>query len=199
MFEFFVFAFVTAITPGPNNSMLMASGIRFGRKKSLPHFCGIWLGFSFLFFIGGYLLTFLPDTIFQYLQYFGYIVITYIAYKIATTNSSSEKTQGLEKPFTFIQASLFQWVNPKAWVLAVGATVTYTVISDSYVFQVLTIASLFMIFGSPCTLLWLWFGASLKTILLKPSYVRIFNISMATLLIGSLIPVFLEIYQQLSV
>ena len=177
----------------------MASGIRFGRKKSLPHFCGIWLGFTFLFFIGGYLLTFVPEVIFEYLKYFGYVVFTYIAYKVATTKSSSQKTQGLEKPFTFIQASLFQWVNPKAWVLAVGATVTYTVISDSYVFQVLTIALLFMIFGAPCTMLWLWFGASLKTILQKPFYVRIFNISMATLLMGSLIPVFLEIYQQFTV
>ncbi len=125
MFEFIIFALVTSITPGPNNSMLMASGIRFGRKKSLPHFCGIWLGFSFLFFIGGYLLTFLPDTIFQYLQYFGYIVITYIAYKIATTKSSSEKTQGLEKPFTFIQASLFQWVNPKGVVMAVSGLTAF--------------------------------------------------------------------------
>ena len=45
MFEFFIFAFVTAITPGPNNSLLMASGIKFGRKASIPHFLGIWLGF----------------------------------------------------------------------------------------------------------------------------------------------------------
>ena len=125
MFEFIVFALVTSITPGPNNSMLMASGIRFGRKKSLPHFCGIWLGFTFLFFIGGYLLSFIPDAIFQYLQYFGYIVITYMAYKIATTSSNPGRTQGLEKPFTFVQALLFQWVNPKGVVMAVSGLTAF--------------------------------------------------------------------------
>ena len=87
MFEFGIFAFVTSITPGPNNSMLMASGIRFGRKKSLPHFFGIWLGFNFLFFLGGNLLSYFPEVVFQYLQYAGYIVIIYIAYKIALTKS----------------------------------------------------------------------------------------------------------------
>ena len=63
MFEFFVFAFVTAITPGPNNSIVMASGIKFGRKASIPHFLGIWFGFTFLFLIGGFILTFIPKNI----------------------------------------------------------------------------------------------------------------------------------------
>ena len=83
MFEFFIFAFVTAITPGPNNSMLMASGIKFGRKASIPHFLGIWLGFTFLFFVGGFLLSYVPAQIFDYLQYVGYAVITYIAYRLS--------------------------------------------------------------------------------------------------------------------
>tara|TARA_A200000113_G_scaffold142170_1_gene127719 strand:+ start:56 stop:403 length:348 start_codon:yes stop_codon:yes gene_type:complete len=113
MFEFGIFAFVTSITPGPNNSMLMASGIRFGRKKSLPHFFGIWLGFNFLFFLGGNLLSYIPEVVFQYLQYAGYIVITYIAYKIALTKTSDKQTNSSEKPFTFFQAALFQWVNPR--------------------------------------------------------------------------------------
>ena len=108
MLEFFVFAFVTAITPGPNNSMLMASGIKFGRKASAPHFLGIWLCFTFLFLIGGFILSFIPDIIFNYLQYFGYAVITYIAYKVATTKTSSTNEAGLQKPLTFIQGCLFQ-------------------------------------------------------------------------------------------
>ena len=112
MLEFFIFASVTAITPGPNNSMLMASGIKFGRRPSIPHFLGIWLGFTFLFFVGGYILSFVPSEVFTYLQYIGYGVIVYIAYKIATTKTSTDKSK-IEKPFTFIQACLFQWVNPK--------------------------------------------------------------------------------------
>jgi threonine/homoserine/homoserine lactone efflux protein len=91
MFEFFIFAFVTAITPGPNNSLLMASGIKFGRKASIPHFLGIWLGFTFLFFVGGFLLTYVPAEIFNYLQYVGYAVITYIAYRVATTSLDTNK------------------------------------------------------------------------------------------------------------
>ena len=127
MLEFFIFALVTSITPGPNNSMLMASGMRFGRKESLPHFLGIWLGFTFLFFIGGYLLSFVPEQVFEYLQYFGYMVITYIAYKIGTTKSGSEKKTGLEKPLTFIQACLFQWVNPKGIIMAVSGLTAFNI------------------------------------------------------------------------
>ena len=103
MFEFGIFAFVTSITPGPNNSMLMASGIRFGRKKSLPHFFGIWLGFNFLFFLGGNLLSYIPEVVFQYLQYAGYIVITYIAYKIALTKTSDKQTNSSESLLHFFR------------------------------------------------------------------------------------------------
>ena len=127
MLEFFIFALVTSITPGPNNSMLMASGMRFGRKESLPHFLGIWLGFTFLFFIGGYLLSFVPEQVFEYLEYFGYVVITYIAYKIGTTKSGSEKKTGLEKPLTFIQACLFQWVNPKGVIMAISGLTAFNI------------------------------------------------------------------------
>ena len=126
MFEFFIFAFVTAITPGPNNSMLMASGIKFGRKASIPHFLGIWLGFTFLFFVGGFLLSYVPAQIFDYLQYVGYAVITYIAYRIATTSldTNKESSSG-DKPFTFIQACLFQWINPKGVVMAVSGLTAF--------------------------------------------------------------------------
>ena len=75
---------------------------------------------------------------------------------------------------------------------------TYTVISDTYVLQVLTIALIFLVFGAPCIMLWLWFGSSLKGILRRPDYVRIFNISMASLLMASLIPVFLDVYIQFT-
>jgi len=127
MFEFFVFAFVTAITPGPNNSMLMASGIKFGRKASIPHFLGIWFGFTFLFLIGGFILTFIPKIIFEYLQYFGYAVIAYIAYKVASTKITLTNESGLQKPFTFLQGCLFQWVNPKGLVMAVSGLTTFNI------------------------------------------------------------------------
>ena len=127
MVEFGIFAFVTSITPGPNNSMLMASGIRFGRKKSLPHFFGIWLGFNFLFFLGGNLLSYVPEIIFQYLQYAGYIVILYIAYRVALTKTTIKEGSDEDKPFTFLQAALFQWVNPKGVVMAVSGLTAFQI------------------------------------------------------------------------
>ena len=143
MFEFFIFAFVTAITPGPNNSMLMASGIKFGRKASIPHFLGIWLGFTFLFFVGGFLLSYVPAQIFDYLQYVGYAVITYIAYRIATTSLGTNKeSSSVDKPFTFVQACPFQWTNPKGVVLAVSGltafNITYNIIC-SIIFNIIFI------------------------------------------------------------
>ena len=196
-----VFVISTCVTPGPNNALIMASGLNYGMRQSMRHYFGICLGFPAMIVAVGLgiaeLFERLP-VLHVILKVAGAIYLSYLAWRIAST-PISEFNEAKGKPFSFLQAAAFQWVNPKAWVLAVGATVTYTVISDSYVFQVLTIALLFMIFGAPCTMLWLWFGASLKTILQKPFYVRIFNISMATLLMGSLIPVFLEIYQQFSV
>lgn len=181
MFEFFIFALVTSITPGPNNSMLMASSIRFGRKESFSHFCGIWLGFTFLFFVGGYILTFVPDAIFQYLQYFGYVIITYIAFKVATTKSSSTKSSGLEKPFTFIQASLFQWINPKGVVMAVSGLTAFgiTNIQGSLIYFAILPFSLS---------LWLLAGEGLQNCLMKsPSLERAVYVSLGISMVGSLL------------
>jgi threonine/homoserine/homoserine lactone efflux protein len=131
------------------------------------------------------------------LKVVGAAYLSYLAYKIASAPvTGSNEIEG--RPFSFIQAAAFQWVNPKAWVLAVGATVTYTTLGEGYVLQVITIGLIFLLFGAPCIMLWLWGGASLKTLMRNPSYVRIFNISMAVLLMGSLIPVFLELLAQIT-
>ncbi len=195
-----VFAITTCVTPGPNNAMIMASGLNYGIRRSLPHFSGICLGFPVMVIAVGLGIASLFE---QYpalhilLKLIGALYLTYLAWKIATAPVSGiGESRG--KPFSFLQAAAFQWVNPKAWVLAIGATVTYTVISDSYVLQVLSIALIFMVFGAPCILLWLWFGASLQRLLQQPNTVRSFNIGMAALLMLSLLPVFSELYDQLG-
>ena len=160
MFEFGIFAFVTSITPGPNNSMLMASGIRFGRKKSLPHFFGIWLGFNFLFFLGGNLLSYVPEVVFRYLKYAGYIVIIYIAYKIALTKTADKQDTSTEQPFTFIQAALFQWVNPKGVVMAVSGLTAFDI-------PHLQANLIYLVVGGPCVIAWLFLGEGLQNFLLK--------------------------------
>ena len=194
------FSVTSCVTPGPNNAMIMASGLNYGIRRSMPHYLGIVLGFPTMVLAVGMGIAQLFElypVMHLVLKIAGAAYLSYLAYKIATA-PVSETSVSEGKPFTFIQAAAFQWVNPKAWVLAVGATVTYTTLGEGYVLQVITIGLIFMIFGAPCIMLWLWGGASLKTLMRNPGTVRIFNISMALLLIGSLVPVFIELFQQLT-
>lgn len=192
------FAITACVTPGPNNAMIMASGVNYGIRRSMPHYFGICLGFPAMVVAVGLGIATLFErfpVLHVILKLAGAVYLTYLAWRIATA-PVADLSQRAGKPFSFIQAAAFQWINPKAWALAVGATVTYTVIADSYVTQVLILAGIFMIFGAPCILLWLWFGSSLKKVLRNPQSVRVFNYSMATLLMASLIPVFTELYGQ---
>ena len=194
------FSVTACVTPGPNNAMIMASGLNYGIRRSMPHYLGIVLGFPTMVLAVGMGIAQLFElypVMHLVLKIAGAAYLSYLAYKIATA-PVSETSVSEGTPFTFIQAAAFQWVNPKAWVLAVGATVTYTTLGEGYVLQVITIGLIFMIFGAPCIMLWLWGGASLKTLMRNPGTVRIFNISMALLLIGSLVPVFIELFQQLT-
>ena len=195
-----LFAIATCVTPGPNNTMIMTSGLNYGIQRSLPHYLGIILGFPAMVIAVGLGLTSLFEkyaVLHLLLKAAGASYLTFLAWKIASAPVSDlSVTEG--KPFTFLQAAAFQWVNPKAWVLAVGATATYTVAGSDYGLQVLVIAIIFLIFGAPCIMLWLWFGASLKRLLQKPESVKYFNYAMATLLMLSLLPVFRDIFLQLS-
>lgn len=195
-----LFAIATCVTPGPNNTMILTSGLNYGIRRSLPHYFGIVLGFSAMVLAVGLGLA----SLFQQLPHLhtllkiaGAVYLSYLAYKIATAPVDGALQSG-SKPFTFLQAAAFQWVNPKAWVLAVGATATYTVASDNYGLQVLIISVIFLIFGSPCIMLWLWFGSELKRFLQKPSSVKLFNIAMAVLLMSSLVPVFMDLTGEFS-
>lgn len=190
-----LFAIATCVTPGPNNTMIMTSGLNYGVRRSLPHYFGIVLGFSAMVLAVGLGLASLFEqlpVLHIILKLLGASYLCYLAYKIATAPVNTAIDAGA-KPFSFLQAAAFQWVNPKAWVLAVGATATYTVVSDSYGLQVLIISFIFLIFGSPCVMLWLWFGSALKRFLKSPRTVKVFNITMAILLLSSLIPVFLDL------
>jgi threonine/homoserine/homoserine lactone efflux protein len=195
-----LFAFTACVTPGPNNTLIMTSGLNYGIRRSLPHYFGIVLGFPVMVLAVGMGIAQIFERYPQLhviLKIAGAAYLTYLAWRIASAPVSKlNETKG--KPFSFIQAAAFQWVNPKAWVLAVGATVTYTALGDGYFLQVAVIASIFLLVGSPGVLLWLWFGASLKSLLQNPAAIRSFNISMAVLLMLSLIPIFLELYAEFA-
>lgn len=191
---FVLFAFVTSITPGPNNMMLLASGVNFGIRRTIPHMLGISIGFLLLVVAVGLglhqLFERIPAT-YTALRYAGGAYLLYLAWKIARSGAPEAKGENAAKPMTFLQAAAFQWVNPKAWVMAVGVIATYT--PQAGFFANLVIATVVCgIVNLPSIGIWVTFGTALRRVLHKPWAIRAFNISMALLLVASLYPVALE-------
>ena len=193
-----LFTTTASITPGPNNIMIMASGVNFGVKRSIPHVLGICLGFPVMVIALGLGL----GTIFEnfpilhdIIKILGVAYLLYLAWLVASS-SSFEETSSPSRPLRFDQAVLFQWVNPKAWVMATGAISTYTTTAGDTLTQVLFIAFAFFITAASSVMIWLIFGAGLKRYLENPRHNRTFNISMALLLIASMSPVINNLIQQ---
>jgi threonine/homoserine/homoserine lactone efflux protein len=183
------FAFVTSITPGPNNSMLLVSGVNYGFARTIPHIMGINLGFPFMLVaiglgLGGVFAA-LP-VLHQVLQVLGALYLLYLAWNIATAGTMKAEG-GIGKPMTFLQAAAFQWVNPKAWIIAMGAITTY-VPSQGYLSNVVILALIYAMVNLPCIAAWTGFGVFLKRLLSRPKHVHTFNIAMAVMLVLSLYP-----------
>lgn len=184
-----LFALVSSITPGPNNLMLASSGLNFGVRRTLPHIFGISLGVAAMLVLVGLGLS----TMFQRwpllytaLKYAGGVYLLYLAYKIGTAGPVRPgETRG--KPFTFLQAAAFQWVNPKAWIMSIGIVATYTP-QDNFYVNLAVAALVCMVVNLPSITLWAAFGSALSRVLRAPAAVRAFNISMALLLVASLYP-----------
>jgi threonine/homoserine/homoserine lactone efflux protein len=186
------FAFVSSITPGPNNLMLMASGINFGFTRTFPHMMGVALGFTLMIGLIGIGLKEVFDTYpitYSLLKIISILFLSYLAWKIATAapldKNSSKKNV---KPLSFVQAAAFQWINPKAWIMAVSAIGTYTP-SEQTIYSILIVAGIFGIVNLPSISAWVCMGTQLQRVLNNPLRLRIFNISAALLLVGSLYPV----------
>ncbi len=184
-----LFAFTTSITPGPNNMMLLASGVNFGFVRTVPHMLGIGAGFlSLLIAVGlglGALLHSVP-LLYAVLKFAGGAYLVWIAWKIGTSRSLSEG-KGNAVPMTFLQAAAFQWINPKAWVMAVTAMATYTS-QQSYLASVIWVGIVFAIVNVPSVSTWAGFGSALRQWLSDPGRLKWFNITMAVLLVASLWP-----------
>ena len=194
----FFFGVSTGITPGPNNIMLMTSGMNFGIKRSIPHVLGICVGFPvMIILIGlGFSIVFEKFPILhEVIKILGLVYLLYLSWLIA--NASPDKLESKEpKPFTFLQAALFQWVNPKAWVVATSSISAYTTLEGNIYSQVLIIAISFFFAAIIATSTWLVFGKGIKQVLQSTKQQRVFNISMAALLVASVFPVILQLYQQ---
>ncbi|KAA0181998.1 LysE family translocator [Cupriavidus cauae] len=183
------FVLVSSITPGPNNTMVLASGVNFGFVRTIPHLLGISSGFALMIaLIGlglGSLFTALPWT-WPLLRVAATVYLVYLAYKLATAGGVQDRQ--VARPMSFLQAAAFQWVNPKAWVMAVGACSAY-VLHPNLWLNVLLLAGLSAIINLPSVAVWAVFGASLRRWLARPRVLRVFNVTMAVLLLGSLWPI----------
>jgi len=184
-----LFAFVSSVTPGPNNMMLLASGVNFGFRRTLPHMAGIGIGFTVLLLaVGlglGALLAAWPP-VFIGLKIAGGLYLLWIAWKIATSRALGDG-RSTAAPMTFLGAAAFQWVNPKAWVMALSAMAAYTD-PRNYLLSVAIVAGTFGLVNFPSVSVWAGFGSLLRDWLSDPVRLRWFNGAMALLLVLSLWP-----------
>lgn len=187
------FAFVSSITPGPNNLMLMTSGTNFGFVRTIPHMLGVSLGFTLMIVLvgGGLAKIFeLYPLAHLILKYASCAYLLWLAWKIATSPPPGAKAgaDAQAKPMTFIQAALFQWVNPKAWTMALTAVSAYTLPTDP-VISLMIVAAVFGAVNLPSVSSWALLGMQLRRVLSDPLKLRIFNIAMALTLVATLYPI----------
>lgn len=183
------FALVSSLTPGPNNLMVLASGANFGYQMTLPHMLGITGGFLFMLMLLGLglaqVFTLYP-MLKTVLRAVSVAYLLYLAWKIANAappEAAAEKGQ----PMTFLQAALFQWVNPKAWAMALTAVTVYAPSHELAVIAV--VALVFGMINFPAVSFWAYLGKQMQRFLTNNRRLRVFNIAMALLLVGSLYPV----------
>ncbi len=183
------FAFVTTVTPGPNNLMLMASGANFGFRRTLPHMLGIVAGVSIMTLLLGIGLMALFDIVpmmYGALKVVSIAYLLWLAYKIATS-ASVEQRASKGRPMTFLQAAGFQWVNPKAWAMGLSAITLYA--PERSLVSVFVVATAFALVCFPAISVWAWLGTVIRQWLSNSARLRAFNIVMALLLVASLYPI----------
>lgn len=185
-----LFVVVSTITPGPNNMMIPNSGVNSGLARSLRHLFGISLGFGLKVLLVGLGLHAVLEQwpiVYSVMRWVGAAYLLWLAWKLAHAGPPSAKTHGAADPMGFFGAAAFQWVNPKAWVMAVTAISTFLPAQAQPV-QVATLAALVIAWNLPCVATWGAFGSAMRQILQGPKRLRVFNRVMALALVGSLIP-----------
>ena len=193
---FVMFATVMFFTPGPNNIMLLSSGLTYGFRRSIPHIVGITVGFAFMVGAVGLGLgaIFIAYPILQtILKYAGVAYLIYLAAHIAMSEppKAGEEEGGRGRPMTFWGAAMFQWVNAKGWVMVIGTITAYAAIA-AFPFNIAIQVGISLILGILSCTAWALFGTALRPVLTSPRAVRAFNIVMALLLLASLYPVFMD-------
>ena len=194
LIAFILFATVMYFTPGPNNIMLLSSGLTYGFRRTVPHVVGVTIGFAFMVGAVGVGLgaVFIAYPVLQtILKYLGVAYLVYLAALIAMAKPVEPDQANSRGPMTFWGAAMFQWVNAKGWVMVIGTITTYAAIA-AYPWNIMIQVGLSLILGTLSCTLWALFGTALRPILTAPKAVRAFNIVMALLLLASLYPVFMD-------
>lgn len=183
-----IFAIVTSITPGPNNLMLLSSGVNAGIGRSLPHLLGILSGYWVLMLAMGFGLVHqlqqYPNVFFA-LKVLCSLYLLYLAWKMASASAMSTDAPRHYQAMRFHQAFLFQWINPKAWTMAISSVSLFTIPDNSL--SIVVVASVFSIAGTPCNTLWLLLGTKLHTFINTPHLLKRFNQCMGIALAGTVL------------
>ena len=186
------FGIVTSVTPGPNNMMLLASGVNFGLRRTVPHMLGISLGHALMVFLVGLGIAGMfrawPPAL-TLLKTGSVAYMLWLAWKIANSGAPGEGKARAE-PLSFLQAAAFQWVNPKAWAMALGAVTAYVATPSAAAY--LLVAVIFMVVNFPSVMIWAAAGQGLRRWLEGPARLRAFNWTMAVLLVASLYPIIVD-------
>lgn len=191
-----MFAVAMSATPGPNNTMLTASGANYGFRRSLPHMIGICVGCAIILTIVGTFGSPLVANphVHDVLKWVGVAYLLWLAWKIATARREADGAPGAAsgRPLTLVQGALFQLVNPKLWVIAGSAIVTYIGGEDGTFVSAAVLALIFGIVTFPAGVLWTLIGVGAGRLLSTDRAMRLFNLVMAALLVASLIPIVFE-------
>jgi threonine/homoserine/homoserine lactone efflux protein len=182
------------ITPGPNNILVASSGVNFGFRATVPHILGITIGYPLMLFIVGIGLAKIfiaVPLIHTVLKWISIVYLLYLAYRI-TIAAAPAQARSEPRPLTFLQAAAFQWVNGKAWVIALGAVTTYTVVDQTLPLQILALTAISVVITLGSVSCWTFFGAFMRQYLQTEKRRRWFNYAMAALLVLSILPVLWE-------
>lgn len=180
---FFVFSVVAAVTPGPSNVMLTATGAAVGVARGLPCLLGVGAGMGLLMFavaLGFDTVLAGDPAILHALKWIGAAFLLWLSWKIATAGAPDAAAR--REPVGFVGAALFQWINPKSWLVATSAVATY-VQPPATAFAA---AAVFVAAALPSGLIWLALGASIHRLLQSPRAVRIFNVALGLSLAASI-------------
>ncbi|MEA2908831.1 MAG: hypothetical protein QOJ15_912 [Bradyrhizobium sp.] len=194
LIAFVLFAAVMFFTPGPNNVMLLSSGLTHGFRRTLPHIAGITFGMAFMIAavglgLGTIFITYpLLQTV---LKYAGAAYLIYLAAVIALSGTAPSAQDNARGPMTFWGAAVFQWVNVKGWVMVIGTITAYAAVAG-FPWNIVIQTVISLVIGAVATVAWALFGSALRPVLRSPRAVRAFNIVMAILLLASLYPVFMD-------